>query len=215
MIKGERYETKSFGAIEIVEYRGAFDVLIRFIDTGYQVVTNAGNIRKGCIKDKLKRTVYGVGFFGDGPHKSSEKRKPNPAYKAWQAMMQRCYDSAYHVHRPTYIGCSVCDEWHNFQRFADWFYENYPNDGVKYQLDKDSVKKGNKIYSPSTCAFMTLADNTTLAHARTYKLISPKGDIINILNMSDFCRDNNLCSSSMVKLFNGRLKTYKGWKAGS
>lgn len=215
MKSGDKFDTKSFGTVEVIEYRGAFDVDVRFLDTGFIVTTNAGNVRNGSIKDKLKRTVYGVGFFGDGKHKSSVNKKPNPAYKAWKAMMQRCYDHGYHKYRPTYIDCTVCDDWHNFQNFADWFEEAYPRDGNKYQVDKDSVKVGNKVYSPETCVFLTLKDNTVYSGSKVYRMISPGGEVINIFNMTDFCNGIGLDPSTMVKVANGKRKQYKGWKAGS
>ena len=45
----------------------------------------------------------------------------------------------------TYIGCTVCEEWHNYQNFAQWHEEHYyevPNEIMC--LDKDILIKGNK-----------------------------------------------------------------------
>ena len=67
-------------------------------------------------------------------------------------MLERCYDPNYKEKYPSYIGCRVCDEWLNFQNFAEWFENNYYEvDGEKIHLDKDILIKGNKIYSPKTC----------------------------------------------------------------
>lgn len=56
---------------------------------------------------------------------------------------------------PTYKGCTVCDEWHNFQVFAKWYDENYYLlDDQRTELDKDILIKGNKTYSPETCVFV-------------------------------------------------------------
>ena len=55
----------------------------------------------------------------------------------------------------TYIGCETVKEWHNFQNFAEWAEQNYnPDTMQKWQLDKDILFKGNKIYSPETCCFV-------------------------------------------------------------
>ena len=70
-------------------------------------------------------------------------------------MLKRCYDPYYINKKPTYINCYVCEEWHNFQNFAEWFYENYYT--IKNEvmhLDKDILYKGNKFYSPQTCCFV-------------------------------------------------------------
>lgn len=209
---GSIHKTKEFGFIQVVEYVNAFKVLVRFPDTGYELWALAGNVRKGELKDKLKPIVYGVGFMGDGVHSSTKKGKANKAYKVWQSMLQRCYDPAFHLRRPTYIGCSVCNDWHNFQIFADWFELNYPRDGMRYQLDKDIIKEGNKFYSPTTCKFVTLKENTEKSSAKTHKFITPNGECISIYNLVEFCKENNLNHNAMRKLGNGRNKSHKNWR---
>ena len=72
----------------------------------------------------------------------------------------QCYSvvmtQKYHEKYPTYKGCSVCEEWWNFQNFAEWYEDNfYTIEGEKICLDKDILVKGNKIYSPKTCTFVS------------------------------------------------------------
>ncbi len=74
-------------------------------------------------------------------------------------MLVRCYNINYHKTRPTYIGCEVTKEWHNFQVFGDWFEENHVE---SFDLDKDLLFRGNKIYSPETCCFVPQEINKTL-----------------------------------------------------
>jgi hypothetical protein len=63
----------------------------------------------------------------------------------------------------TYQDVFVCEEWHNFQVFAKWFYENYYKIlGEIMNLDKDIIKKGNKIYGPEYCAFVPQTINKLL-----------------------------------------------------
>ena len=70
-------------------------------------------------------------------------------------MIQRSYDDDFKEREPTYKGCEVCTEWHNFQNFAEWFEDNYYKiPGEVMSLDKDVLVKGNKIYSPETCMFV-------------------------------------------------------------
>jgi hypothetical protein len=71
-----------------------------------------------------------------------------PAYKAWSGMMTRCYSEKWHKKWPSYIGCSVCDEWLIFSNFAKWFDLNHKKG---YDLDKDLREPGNKVYGPDTC----------------------------------------------------------------
>lgn len=108
---------------------------------------------KGNVKNPYHRWIYEIGYMGQGSHKSCNKNTgcDNTMYEKWQSMFQRCYSKRCLIKIPTYIECSVSDLWHNFQNFGDWFENNY----VKgWHLDKDILVKGNKIYSPETCAFV-------------------------------------------------------------
>lgn len=70
-------------------------------------------------------------------------------------MLERCYSARYQERKPTYKGCSVCDEWLNYQNFAKWYDDNYYEiKGEIMCLDKDILVKGNKIYSPENCVFV-------------------------------------------------------------
>lgn len=74
-------------------------------------------------------------------------------YEAWLGMLVRCYSERFLKKNPSYIGCTVCEEWHNFQVFAEW-YTREDEYGRGYHLDKDILVKGNKLYSPKTCCLV-------------------------------------------------------------
>jgi hypothetical protein len=70
-------------------------------------------------------------------------------------MITRCYNQNQRYINPTYEDCTVCDEWHNFQNFAQWYKDNYYTiENERMELDKDILIKNNKIYSPETCIFV-------------------------------------------------------------
>jgi hypothetical protein len=100
-------------------------------------------------------TVCGVGYIGDGKYKVSVNRKHTEEYDRWKGILRRCYNEEERYKNPTYKDVTVCEEWLNFQNFAEWWDKNYYKiDGEKMQLDKDILIKGNKLYSPSTCIFV-------------------------------------------------------------
>ena len=101
----------------------------------------------------IKRTVRGVGYNTKGKHKSNVNGKPTRVYMIWQGMFNRCYNDYQLDRRPNYEGCTVAETWHNFQDFGDW-YDNQPHNGDDFQLDKDILFKGNKVYSPETCCLV-------------------------------------------------------------
>ena len=58
-------------------------------------------------------------------------------------MLKRVTDIGYQELHPNYIDCTVCEEWLNLDSFGEWFDNNYVED---YELDKDLIENGNKIY---------------------------------------------------------------------
>lgn len=113
---------------------------------------------------KSKKLVYGVGI-NDADYKvtrySSEivdgKRVYKlewtcPYYSVWSSMLMRCYSDKYQEKSPTYKGCSVSEEWLTFPNFRAWMIQQ---DYRGKELDKDLLFKGNKVYSPETCVFVS------------------------------------------------------------
>jgi hypothetical protein len=140
--------------MKIIAYRGRLDMDVMF-NNGYikHSVTHS-NFKNGSIKNPYVPSVYGVGYLGEGKHNATISQKPTRQYVVWSMMLQRCYMSWINPNNVSYNGCSVCNEWHNFQKFADWYDENYYTvSREEMNLDKDILVKGNKVYSPETCIF--------------------------------------------------------------
>lgn len=110
------------------------------------------------VYTKLK-LIYGVGINdADYPVQPivNERQIACLVYQTWKRMIQRCYDANFQESNPTYIGCSVCDEWLTFSNFKLWMDAQ---DWRNKQLDKDLLLKGNKIYSPKSCVFVDSMTN--------------------------------------------------------
>jgi len=111
-----------------------------------------------------KNRYYNVGFVDIEEFDEAIK-------KCWVRMIRRCYDkqSCY----STYSNCSVCEDWLIFTNFASWYKEHY-REG--WQLDKDILSNGEKIYSPETCCFVPIEINsifTSRVKEDTKKLKAP------------------------------------------
>lgn len=122
----------------------------------------------------MKKLIYGVGFNTKRKHKTRIDNKMTKVYKIWCAMLQRCYDPKVHLRQPTYIGCSVSEEWHDFQDFADWYCEHELY-GLSYHLDKDVLLPNNKIYSPENCCLIPQELNNLLNHRSGRRGEFPQG----------------------------------------
>ena len=207
------YPTLFNGSVKVVCYENAKKVTVKFLDTGFIKTTTASNIGRGMIKDPMRPRVNGVGFTGVGIYSTCSGGVINPAYKVWKSMLRRCYDDKFQKAHPTYKGCTVCDEWHNYQDFAIWYYKNHPLDGGRYELDKDLLIYGNKRYHPDACQFVTKAENNKIQAGKQYKLISPNGEEVDVSNLAKFCRDNDLGRGNMASVVTGKRRTHKGWTA--
>lgn len=67
-------------------------------------------------------------------------------------MFKRCYSKILHERCPTYIGCTVSEDWLTFTNFKAWMKKQ---DWEGLQLDKDLLFEGNKLYSSDTCVFVS------------------------------------------------------------
>ena len=147
----------------IVRYGNRNDIDIQFVKDGTIVEhKHYNNFKNGKISNPMTPSFYGIGFIGKGKFKPcDENGKHTKCYDAWVNMLMRCYDPKYQEKNPTYKGCTVCKEWHNFQVFAEWYYSHYYElENERMNLDKDILYKGNKIYSADTCVFIPSSINT-------------------------------------------------------
>ncbi len=157
---GERRLMNDGEECEIIEYKNARDVMVKFLKTGELVKNTYNNFKKGEIKSHFTQTIYNVGIIGleETVDNSGEQAK---SYKTWNSMLQRCYDKKFHLKKPTYADCLVCEEWKYYKNFKEWFNKNYYEiEGQKMMLDKDILRKNNKVYSPDTCVFVPERINT-------------------------------------------------------
>ena len=144
--------------MEIIEYRKSNDIDVYFEEYNWIFYhTQYDNFRKGTLKCPYERRTYNIGYLGEGKYKTRVNNRKTEYYEEWIGMLRRCYNNNQRDRnkRPKYDGCTVCEEWHNFQNFAKWYEENYYEiKEEKMCLDKDILVKGNKIYSPQTCVFV-------------------------------------------------------------
>lgn len=202
------------GDIEVLSYTGSKSVYVRFINTGFETITSADQVRRGLVKDKLNKGTYGIGFNGVGEFNQCLNGKPTKASKAWTSMLQRCYCKKLHRRCPTYSDCSVCEEWHNFQNFAKWFYENYPDDGRRYDLDKDVKVIGNKIYSPQSCMFVSQVVNnfTLVRNVRSGKYMVGVSFHKRSGKLRASCKNSLTGKSEHVGSFDCEMEAHLAWR---
>lgn len=79
-------------------------------------------------------------------------------YAMWRAKNERC-SVEYWGKKPSYKGCTQTDLFSDYDSFYEWCHSNpwfnkYDDKGNVFQLDKDVVTNGGKVYGEDTCVFV-------------------------------------------------------------
>jgi hypothetical protein len=86
------------------------------------------------------------------------KSVPCPKYALWGHILRRCY-RPYGYNAVTYKGVTVHPDWLFRSKFTEWLNSQPQNNWQELQIDKDLLVKGNKVYGPDTCCFLTNLEN--------------------------------------------------------
>lgn len=132
-------------------------VRVRFLGTNTEVITGLKEAKEGKVKDKYNPQSAGVGFLGEGYYCTNGKDKV--CHQTWDDMIKRCYAPKTKEIASRYSGVTVHPKWHNYQNFAEWYYSHVV---TGWQLDKDMLVIGNKLYSEGTCIFVPVEINAFL-----------------------------------------------------
>ena len=147
---GEIRNNKLGTPMQIIRFNVQSDMRIKFLDEhGYETNTTYGNFKNGQIKNPYDKSVKGIGYMGEGIHRAKVNGKATLQNSIWVQMIRRCYT----IEDSQWRDCEICEEWLNYQNFAEWYNANYYDlgDGTRMHLDKDILIKGNRLYSPETC----------------------------------------------------------------
>ena len=98
----------------------------------------------------------------------------------WYSMLQRCHNSKIHKQKPTYSGCAISENFKSLTYFLDWAkkqvgHNSRDGEGRKFNLDKDILIKGNKVYSENTCVFVPMEINNLILNSRATRGEFPVG----------------------------------------
>lgn len=121
-----------------------------------------------------QKLIYGVGI-NDKSTKASSGGKLIKEYMLWADMLRRCYSAQSLIYRPTYQHCSVSDNFKHYSYFYDWCQNQIGFNNDKWQLDKDILLKGNKIYTENLCVFIPQKINLCLTKANSMRGHLPIG----------------------------------------
>lgn len=172
-IHGDKYD---YSKVQYINNRNKVCIVCPKHGEFWMLPTSHTDQKQGCRKcyeDNKRVGIIGIGKMdiGINKHNKDEYRK----YLLWKNMIVRVYNTKYHQHRPTYINCSVCEEWLTFSNFKRWIED--PKNGYQegYHLDKDILIKGNKVYSPDYCCFVPPLLNSVFTKRQRFRGKCPIG----------------------------------------
>ena len=150
---GKVCQSKSSGDFKILRYNNKTNVEIQFLKTGFEAVVELGSIRNGYVKDRYAPSVYGLGIVGT-KYQIRVNGTLTKEYELWTGMLERCYSDTFKKKQPTYKDCEVSDNFLYYEYFYEWCNEQIGFGIEGFELDKDLLIKGNKVYSEDSCIFL-------------------------------------------------------------
>ena len=162
---GKVCKSKSSGDFKILKYNDTANVEIQFLKTGFEMVAQLEHIRNGNVKDPYSPSVFGVGVTGT-KYPGKINGVITKEYDLWHSMLRRCYSDTSKKKNQAYEGCEVSDNFKYYEYFYEWCHKQIgfgvDGNGNSFQLDKDLLIKGNRVYSESTCVFIPREINQLL-----------------------------------------------------
>ena len=141
-----------FGKLVALEYAGTS----KRRESLWRCACDCGNesIVRG---DVLRRGTTESCGCGKGLKHGHHKK---PWYSSYKAMMERCYlKSSSNYERYGGKGVTVCEEWHDINKFAEWAETS----GYAPGLTIDRIDPlGN--YEPNNCQWLTRSENSKKSH---------------------------------------------------
>ena len=161
------------------------------------------------FKSKL---VFGVGVNDVEYNVKPRKEIACPYYVKWTDMLRRCY-SEIRKGKVCYNDCTVCSDWKYFSNFREWMESQ---DWIGKVLDKDLKLRGNKIYSPDTCIFISPDVNRFMADSRVISSGCYVGvtrrDRGKVTKFEANCSNTFGKTGKYLGAFDSELKAHKAWQ---
>ena len=162
---GKVCKSLNSGDFKIVKYNNNRNVEIQFVKTGFETSVHLVQVKNGSVKDPYLPSVYGVGITGT-KYPVKINGVITKEYDLWHSMLRRCYSDTSKKKHPAYEGCEVSENFKYYEYFYEWCHKQIgfggDGSGNPFQLDKDLLVKGNKVYSEDSCVFLPQEINSLL-----------------------------------------------------
>ena len=148
---GSQFSTKLSGVCTVIKYENSRSIYVMFED-GTVTRVSGGNLCSGSISNPNRPTVFDVGVNDVEVKDYTDKR-----YVLWHSILRRSYSEVYHKGKPSYKDVRVSEDWKRLSNFMKDI-EKLPNFDMalsnNWEIDKDVLSNGEKVYSKETCCFL-------------------------------------------------------------
>jgi hypothetical protein len=157
----------------------------------------------------MRDLIYGVGV-NDRKYPAKVGGKHLKEYELWDSLLKRCYCSKLQKKFPTYLGCSASENFKGYSYFYEWCQNQIGFGQLGFQLDKDFITKGNKVYSEDTCLFLPRELNSLLISRKADRGNLPLGVSAEKGRFRARCHINNM--SQHIGNFNTSEEAFNAYK---
>lgn len=100
----------------------------------------------------------------------------------------------------------------NLGRKASFETKKKLSDSHKGFIVSEETKKKLSLINKGKRSSLLCNQRASVVNSKSYKFISPSGEIKEVKGLNKFCKDNNLSPSCMCNVAKGLEKQHKGWK---
>lgn len=209
---GKVCKSLNSGDFKIVKYNDNRNVEVQFLKTGYEATVELVQVKRGNVKDPYLPSVCGVGILG-AKYPITINSILTKEYTLWCSMLKRCYSNAYKKRQPTYEGCEVSNNFKSYEYFYEWCNKQVGFNNKDWQLDKDLLTKGNKVYSENTCIFIPAEINLLLVKREALRGTHPIGVRWHKRDKAFVAKVNkNKGKQEFLGYFNTELEAFNAYK---
>lgn len=157
----------------------------------------------------MTKLIRGIGI-NEGKYPTWRAGKILREYHFWQNLIRRCKCPNFQQEFPTYIGCTVSENFKSYSYFYEWCQNQIGFSQEGYHCDKDLLLRGNKVYSENTCVFIPNELNNLLASCKAARGSLPIGVVAVGSRFRVYCHRGS--ASSHVGYFDTPNEAFTAYK---
>lgn len=190
---GHFYQMNNTEWLEVLEINNKSDVKVRFLEYPHIRSAHASEIRNGGVRNPMRPIIAGVGYTGVGPIPYTINRDLTRAGQTWNNMLKRVLQPKRETDVRLYGKCKIHTDWLNFQNFGAWYHQQIDRFGevdFVWNIDKDLLVPGNKVYGPDTCIMVPSHINCLLTDSSLRRGKYPMGVLYENGKYIAYCNSN-------------------------